>query len=185
MASGRFIGADGFRGVRVAARKPRAELAQSHHSIHRAKRSGQLARHRRAHHGGGARKNPRSACGRAESSGRGGTIAAAATAKADPDGYTVLQANANLSFSHTLYKNLSYDLEKDFVPVGRFASAFYIILAHPKVGVKTLKELIAKAKAEPGKLNYASGGIGAGCGVESHGSPVISPKKNQASRWRG
>ena len=93
--------------------------------------------------------------------GAGGTIAAAATAKADPDGYTVLQANANLSFSHTLYKNLSYDLEKDFVPVGRFASAFYIILAHPKVGVKTLKELIAKAKAEPGKLNYASGGIGA------------------------
>ena len=47
------------------------------------------------------------------------------------------------------------------MPVGRFASAFYIILAHPKVGVKTLKELIAKAKAEPGKLNYASGGIGA------------------------
>ncbi|MEW6455074.1 MAG: tripartite tricarboxylate transporter substrate-binding protein, partial [Pseudomonadota bacterium] len=58
--------------------------------------------------------------------GAGGTIAAAVTAKADPDGYTVLQANANHAFSHTLYKNLSYDLEKDFVPVGRFASAFYI-----------------------------------------------------------
>jgi len=93
--------------------------------------------------------------------GAGGTIAAAGVAKAAPDGYTVLQANANHAFSHTLYRNLSYDLEKDFVPVGRFASAFYIILAHPKVGVKTLKELIAKAKAEPGKLNYASGGIGA------------------------
>lgn len=93
--------------------------------------------------------------------GAGGTIAAAVTAKAPPDGYTVLQANANHAFSHTLYRNLSYDLEKDFVPVGRFASAFYIILAHPKVGVKSLKELIAKAKAEPGKLNYASGGIGA------------------------
>jgi tripartite-type tricarboxylate transporter receptor subunit TctC len=93
--------------------------------------------------------------------GAGGTIAAAATAKADPDGYTVLQANANHAFSHTLYRNLSYDLEKDFVPVGRFASAFYIILAHPKVGVKTLKDLIAKARAEPGKLNYASGGVGA------------------------
>ena len=93
--------------------------------------------------------------------GAGGTISAAAVAKAPPDGYTILQANANLSFSHTLYKNLSYDLEKDFVPVGRFASAFYVILAHPKVGVKNLRELIAKAKAEPGKLNYASGGIGA------------------------
>jgi len=93
--------------------------------------------------------------------GAGGTIAAAVTAKAPPDGYTILQANTNHSFSQTLYRNLSYNLEKDFAPVGRFASAFYIVLAHPKVGVKTLKELIAKAKAEPGKLNYASGGVGA------------------------
>src|SRR3954453_9036626 len=93
--------------------------------------------------------------------GAGGTIAAAVTAKAPADGYTILQANTNHSFSQTLYKNLSYNLEKDFAPVGRFASAFYIVLAHPKVGVKTLKQLIDKAKAEPGKLNYASGGIGA------------------------
>jgi tripartite-type tricarboxylate transporter receptor subunit TctC len=93
--------------------------------------------------------------------GAGGTIAAAAAARATPDGYTILQANTNHSFSQTLYKNLSYDLEKDFVPVGRFASAFYIVLAHPKVGIRTLKELIDKAKAQPGKLNYASGGIGA------------------------
>jgi len=93
--------------------------------------------------------------------GAGGTIAAAATAKAPADGYTILQANTNHSFSHTLYKNLSYNLEKDFAPVRRFASAFYIVLAHPKVGVKTLKQLIDKAKAEPGKLNYASGGVGA------------------------
>jgi tripartite-type tricarboxylate transporter receptor subunit TctC len=93
--------------------------------------------------------------------GAGGTIAAAAVARVTPDGYTVLQANANHSFSQTLYKNLSYDLEKDFTPVGRFASAFYIFLAHPKVGIRSLKELIEKAKAHPGKLNYASGGIGA------------------------
>jgi len=93
--------------------------------------------------------------------GAGGTIAAAAAAKASPDGYTILQANTNHSFSQTFYKNLGYDLEHDFNPVARFASAFYIILAHPKLGVKTLSELIDKAKAEPGKLNYASGGIGA------------------------
>mgnify|MGYP002651344105 CR=1 FL=1 len=92
--------------------------------------------------------------------GAGGTIAAAVTAKAPADGYTLLQANTNHSFSQTLYKNLSYDIEKDFSPIGRFASAFYIVLAHPKLGVKTLKELIDKAKAEPGKLNYASGGVG-------------------------
>src|SRR3954447_14852250 len=93
--------------------------------------------------------------------GAGGTIAAAAAAKASPDGYTILQANTNHSFSQTFYKNLGYDLEKDFSPVGRFASAFYIVTAHPRLGVKTLKELIEKAKSAPGKLNYASGGVGA------------------------
>ena len=93
--------------------------------------------------------------------GAGGTIAAAAAAKSSPDGYTILQANTNHSFSQTLYKNLGYNLEQDFAPVARFASAFYIVLAHPKLGVKTLKQLIDKAKAEPGKLNYASGGVGA------------------------
>lgn len=92
--------------------------------------------------------------------GAGGTVAAAAAARAAPDGYTILQANTNHSFSQTLYKNLSYDLEKDFVPVTRFASAFYVVLAHPQLGVRTIKDLIDKAKAQPGKLNYATGGVG-------------------------
>jgi len=93
--------------------------------------------------------------------GAGGTIAAAAAAKAAPDGYTILQANTNHSFSQTFYKNLGYNLEQDFSPVGRFASAFYIVLAHPKLRIRTLKELIDRAKSAPGKLNYASGGVGA------------------------
>jgi tripartite-type tricarboxylate transporter receptor subunit TctC len=93
--------------------------------------------------------------------GAGGTIAAAAAAKAAPDGYTVLQANTNHSFSQTFYKNLGYHLEQDFSPLGRFASAFYIVVAHPKLGVRTLGELIEKARSAPGKLNYASGGVGA------------------------
>jgi tripartite-type tricarboxylate transporter receptor subunit TctC len=93
--------------------------------------------------------------------GAGGTIAAATAAKAAADGYTILQANTNHSFSQTFYKNLGYNLEQDFSPVGRFASAFYIVVAHPKLGIKTLGELIRKAKSAPGKLNYASGGIGA------------------------
>jgi tripartite-type tricarboxylate transporter receptor subunit TctC len=82
--------------------------------------------------------------------GAGGTIAAAAAAKAMPDGYTILQANTNHSFSQTFYKNLGYNLEQDFSPVGRFASAFYIVLVHPKVGVRTLRELIEKARSAPG-----------------------------------
>ena len=93
--------------------------------------------------------------------GAGGTIAAAAAAKASPDGYTILQANTNHSFSQTFYKNLGYNLEHDFNPVGRFASAFYVVVAHPKLGVRTLRELIEKARSAPGKLNYASGGVGA------------------------
>src|SRR3954447_18277949 len=93
--------------------------------------------------------------------GAGGTIAAAAAAKAVPDGYTILQDNTNHSFSQSFYKNLGYNLEQDFSPIGRFASAFYIVLAHPKLGVKTLKELIEKARSSPGGLNYASGGVGA------------------------
>jgi tripartite-type tricarboxylate transporter receptor subunit TctC len=93
--------------------------------------------------------------------GAGGTIAAAAAAKAAADGYTILQANTNHSFSQTFYKNLGYNLEQDFSPVGRFASAFYVVVAHPTLGVRTLGELIQKAKSAPGKLNYASGGIGA------------------------
>src|SRR5260221_9315560 len=72
-----------------------------------------------------------------------------------------MQANTNHSFSQTFYKNLGYNLAQDFSPVGRFASAFYIVVAHPKLGVRTLRELIEKAKSAPGKLNYASGGVGA------------------------
>ncbi len=93
--------------------------------------------------------------------GAGGTIAAGVAAKAAPDGYTILQANTNHSFSQTIYPNLPYDLEKDFVPVSRFAAAFYIVVAHPKLEVRTLKDLIDRAKAAPGKLNIASAGIGA------------------------
>jgi tripartite-type tricarboxylate transporter receptor subunit TctC len=93
--------------------------------------------------------------------GAGGTIAAAAAVKAAPDGYTILQANTNHSFSQTFYKTLGYHLEQDFSPLGRFASAFYIVVTHPKLGVRTLRELIEKARSAPGKLNYASGGVGA------------------------
>lgn len=93
--------------------------------------------------------------------GAGGTVGAAVAATAAPDGYTILQANSNHSVSHSLYKSLSYDLTKDFSPVMRFASAFYVVLINPSVGVQTLDELIQKAKSQPGKLNYASAGVGA------------------------
>ena len=119
------------------AERARPGLARPDHQLHRAERARQFAGYRRAHHRGRARQFFGTGGRRDESRGGGRTIAAAATARAAPDGYTILQANANHSFSQTLYKNLSYDIEKDFVPVGRFASAFYIFWRIPRWASKT------------------------------------------------
>ena len=93
--------------------------------------------------------------------GAGGTIAAAAAAKAAPDGYTILQANTNHSFSQTFYKNLRLRSRARL----QSARALRIGLLHRRgasqAGGRTLRELIEKARSAPGKLNYASGGVGA------------------------
>ena len=93
--------------------------------------------------------------------GAGGTIAAAAVAKAIPTATRSFRPTPTTPSVRRSTRTSAYASSKDFSPVGRFATAFYIFVAHPKVGVKNLKELIDKARAEPGKLNYASGGIGA------------------------
>jgi tripartite-type tricarboxylate transporter receptor subunit TctC len=95
--------------------------------------------------------------------GAGGTIATRAVAKAAPDGYTlVIGGTGTLAINPTLYTNVGYDPRKDFAPVGLIATSALVILVHPKVPVKSVKELIELAKKEPGKLNYASAGPGSG-----------------------
>ena len=95
--------------------------------------------------------------------GAAGQIGTEMAAKALPDGYTVL-----LGFSGPLVIvpqiNIStpYDTLKDFAPVSLAAAAPYVLLVHPNVAAKTVKELVALAKAQPGKLNFASGGTGVG-----------------------
>jgi tripartite-type tricarboxylate transporter receptor subunit TctC len=93
--------------------------------------------------------------------GAGANIASEIVARANPDGYTILLGG---NFSHavnpTLYKKLPFDPEKDFAPISKVANFTTIIAVSPKLPVKTLKELIAKAKAEPGKLTYSSPGSG-------------------------
>jgi tripartite-type tricarboxylate transporter receptor subunit TctC len=92
--------------------------------------------------------------------GAGGTLGLAMVAKAPPDGYTVMVASPTIALSPLLYSNLPYDATKDFTPIARLASIENVMLVHPSVPAKTLKEFVALARANPGKLNYGSGGPG-------------------------
>ena len=92
--------------------------------------------------------------------GAGGTLGLSMVAKAPPDGYTVMVSSPTIALSPLLYSNLSYDVVRDFTPVARLASIENVMLVHPSVPVRTLKEFIALARSRPGKLNYGSGGPG-------------------------
>ena len=92
--------------------------------------------------------------------GAGGTIGAAVVAKSPPDGYTVLLYSVHGAVAAAAYKNLSYDLEKDLVPVTTAAIFPDVLVAANRVPAKTLPELIAFAKANPGKINCGSAGNG-------------------------
>ena len=95
--------------------------------------------------------------------GAGGSIATRAVAKAAPDGYTlVLGGTGTLAVNPTLYSNVGYDPRKDFAPVGLIGTGALVVLVNPKLPAKTIPELIALAKQQPGKLNYASAGVGSG-----------------------
>jgi len=95
--------------------------------------------------------------------GAGGVIATRQVAKAAPDGYTlVIGGTGTLAINPTLYNNVGYDPRRDFTPIGLIGTSQLVILVHPSVPAKSVKELIALAKNEPGKLNYASAGVGSG-----------------------
>ncbi len=92
-------------------------------------------------------------------SGAGGVVGTELASKAAPDGYTLLVISLAHAVNPWLYK-LNYDPIKAFTPVGIMASGTNVLVVNPMLGVKTLKELLALAKAKPGELNYASAGIG-------------------------
>jgi tripartite-type tricarboxylate transporter receptor subunit TctC len=93
--------------------------------------------------------------------GAGGTLGSDLAAKAPPDGYTLLlSGTASLSIAPSLYAKLPYDPVRDFAPVSLIATAPSILIAHPALPVRTVKDVIALAKARPGQLNFASAGIG-------------------------
>lgn len=93
--------------------------------------------------------------------GASGNIATEFVAKAPADGYTLLMGfSTSLTVNPLLYKNLSFDIERDFKPVTMVASAKYVLVVDHSLPVKSVKELIALAKSEPGRLNYSSSGVG-------------------------
>ncbi len=92
--------------------------------------------------------------------GAAGHIGAEAVAKSPPDGYTLLSTPASVVISQSLYKNLPYNFEHDLDPFASMALAPYVLVVHPSVPAKTLKELIALAKTKPGQIFYGSTGNG-------------------------
>jgi tripartite-type tricarboxylate transporter receptor subunit TctC len=93
--------------------------------------------------------------------GAGGSLGADRVAKAAPDGYTLLMGHiGTLAVNPLIYPRLPYDPVKSFAPVAWVASVPNVLVVHPSVPAKSLKELVALAKARPGQLNYGSGGNG-------------------------
>lgn len=92
--------------------------------------------------------------------GAGGNIAADAVAKAAPDGNTLLMSFTSHAINASLYPSLPFDLVKDFTPLTCVATSPSVLVAHPSLPAKDVRELIALAKAKPGKLNFAIGAVG-------------------------
>ena len=93
--------------------------------------------------------------------GAGGTIGAAMVAKSPPDGYTLMVYSATLVANAHIYKKLPYDSLKDFVGITPIARLVGVLVVHPALPVRNVKELIALAKSRPGELSYGSAGVGA------------------------
>jgi tripartite-type tricarboxylate transporter receptor subunit TctC len=94
--------------------------------------------------------------------GAGGTIGAGIVAKSAPDGYTLLIDSSAHAVSPAIYARLPYDTIKDFVDIAPFAGQPNVLVALPGSPTKSVADLVAEAKAKPGKINFASAGIGSG-----------------------
>ena len=94
--------------------------------------------------------------------GAGTTLGADIVSKAAPDGYTLLISPNALAFNAALYRKLPYNTLRDFAPISLVADQPNILVAHPSLPAKSFQELIAMARAQPGKLIYGSGGVGVG-----------------------
>jgi tripartite-type tricarboxylate transporter receptor subunit TctC len=117
--------------------------------------------------------------------GGGGVIGAAAVAKADPDGYTILLHSSSLSSQVVLHKSLPYDAIRDFAPVAMFGIQPSVLVAAPSKGFKTVADLVTAAKAKPGALNFASAGIGSASHMAAERLRIASGIDVQHIPFRG
>jgi len=92
--------------------------------------------------------------------GAGANIAAELAAKSPPDGYTALAVNPGLAISVTAYARLGYNALRDLAPVARVADSSHLLIVHPSLPVRSVKDLIALARTRPGQLNFSSAGVG-------------------------
>ena len=94
--------------------------------------------------------------------GAGGSLATETVVRAAPDGYTLLEAAANDSWNAALYDNLKFNFVRDIAPVASISRTAGVLVVHPSVSAKSVPDLIAYAKANPGKITVASAGVGSG-----------------------
>jgi len=94
--------------------------------------------------------------------GGGANIGAELAAKSPPDGYTLFMMTGTHTVNATLYRNLGYDLAKDFAPVSHLGGTAYVVVVHPSIPAKSVKELIALVKSRPGEITHSSSGSGSG-----------------------
>jgi tripartite-type tricarboxylate transporter receptor subunit TctC len=100
--------------------------------------------------------------------GAAGTLGARAVAKSAPDGYTLMVGHSGVfGVAPSLYGNAGYDPRKDFAPIGLIASFQQILVVHPSLPVRNVKDLLALARKEPGKITYATAGIGSGSHIST------------------
>jgi tripartite-type tricarboxylate transporter receptor subunit TctC len=92
--------------------------------------------------------------------GAGGTLATAAVARAEPDGYTLMMINDNHAVNPSVFKNIPYDSVKDFTPIGFVGSAPMALSANARLPVRSVQDLVELTRQQPGKISYASVGIG-------------------------
>jgi tripartite-type tricarboxylate transporter receptor subunit TctC len=118
--------------------------------------------------------------------GAGGTLGARAVAKAAPDGYTLMVGHSGVfGVAPALYADPGYEPKRDFAPIGLIASYQQILVVHPSVPVHTVAELIALARKEPGKITYATAGVGSGSHLSTELFAAMADVKLTHVPYRG